>query len=182
MNTLRVSTLILFSGTLLALLPLQTSAQTTTAPAIVTQPMSVSVAAGASASFAVTATGTAPLTYQWSKGGVAIASASSATLMLNAVTTADAGNYTVTVSNSAGSVTSATAMLTVTPSPSTAPVISTQPMTQSVAAGASEVVEQIHEMTFELALLTTQSEMVAVFAHELAQDGDSGSAPAASTI
>ena len=56
----------------------------------------------------------------------------------------------------------------------------TSPLVASVAAGASAVVEKIHEMTFELALLTLQTEMVAVFAHELAQDADGGRAAAAS--
>jgi PAS domain S-box-containing protein len=46
----------------------------------------------------------------------------------------------------------------------------TSPLVATVAAGAAAVVEEIHEMTFQLALMTIQSEMVAVFAHELADD------------
>ena len=54
----------------------------------------------------VVATGTTPLSYQWLKGTASITGATSATLALSGVTTADAGSYTVRVSNSAGSATS----------------------------------------------------------------------------
>lgn len=84
-----------------------------TAPAITTQPVSQTVTAGANVSFTVVATGTAPLSYQWMKSGVNISGATSATLTLTSVTTASAGGYSVRVSNSAGSVTSASATLTV---------------------------------------------------------------------
>lgn len=137
MKTFRVPKLILILGTLAVLQPFQASAQTTLAPVITTQPVSLSVATGAAATFTVVATGTAPLTYQWAKGGVAITSATSATLALTTVAAADAGSYTVTVSNAAGSVTSTAATLTVTTSGLSAPVITTQPVSQTVAAGAA---------------------------------------------
>ncbi len=77
-----------------------------TAPAIVTQPSTSIVAtAGQSVSLSVSATGTATLTYRWRKDGVDLADggrvsgAQTATLHLNAITTADAGSYTATVSN-----------------------------------------------------------------------------------
>lgn len=82
-------------------------------PTITTQPASQTVTVGANVTFTVVATGEAPLGYQWAKGGTAIAGATTATLTLNAVTTADAGTYTVTVSDAAGSVTSDGAVLTV---------------------------------------------------------------------
>ena len=85
----------------------------TAAPTITTQPVSQTVRAGDNASFSVVATGTAPLTYQWRKNGSSITGATSATLTLNNVTTNNAGSYAVRVSNSAGSVTSAAATLTV---------------------------------------------------------------------
>jgi hypothetical protein len=72
------------------------------------------VVVGGSASFTVTATGSAPLSYQWSKDGSAINGATSATYTINGVASANAGSYSVLVSNSAGSVTSASATLTVT--------------------------------------------------------------------
>lgn len=92
------------------------------APTITTQPVSQTVTAGASVTFSVVATGTPAPTYQWSKGGTAISGATSASYTISSTTTADAGNYTVTVTNNAGSVTSNTATLTVnTPTPPPAP-------------------------------------------------------------
>lgn len=84
-----------------------------TAPTITSQPSSLTVTAGQSASFSVSATGTAPLAYQWKKGGNAISGATSATFSISSASTSDAGNYTVAISNSAGSATSNTATLTV---------------------------------------------------------------------
>jgi hypothetical protein len=61
------------------------------------------------------------LIYQWKKGGVNIPGATGTTLTLNAVTVADAGNYTVTVSNVVRVITSSTATLTVIVPPPVAP-------------------------------------------------------------
>lgn len=99
-----------------------------TAPRITAQPSSKTVSAGSSATFSVTASGTAPLTYQWYKDGVAVSGATSSTLTVSSVTSAKAGGYYVTVTNGSGSTTSSTATLTVV----TAPVITTQPASQSV--------------------------------------------------
>jgi hypothetical protein len=106
------------------------------APSITTQPASQTVTAGANVTFSVVASGTAPLSYQWRKDGANIAGATSASLTLNAVPTSAAGSYTVVVSNSGGSVTSATATLTVNPAV-VAPSITTQPVSQTVTAGAN---------------------------------------------
>jgi hypothetical protein len=84
------------------------------APAILTQPVSQTASFGVNVSFTVVASGTAPLAYQWRKNGTAIAGANSATLTLNSVTAAAVGNYSVFISNTAGSVTSDAATLTVT--------------------------------------------------------------------
>ena len=86
------------------------------APRITSQPQDLSVTAGQTAQFSVVATGTPAPTYQWSRDGVAIASATSATYTTPATTLADSGaTFTVTISNSLGSVTSNPAHLTVTP-------------------------------------------------------------------
>jgi hypothetical protein len=86
-----------------------------TAPAITTQPASKTVIAGQTATFSVAATGTGPLTYQWNKGGTPIGGANATSYATPAATTADNGaQFTVTVSNSAGQLTSAAATLTVT--------------------------------------------------------------------
>lgn len=85
-------------------------------PSITTQPVSQTVTAGQTASFSITATGTSPLTYQWGKNGAAISGATSASYTTPLTVTTDNGaQFTVVVSNSAGSVTSSAATLTVNP-------------------------------------------------------------------
>jgi len=108
----------------------------TAAPTITSQPQSLTLVAGTSGSFSVTATGTPSPTYQWRKNAANIAGATSATLSLTNVQSADAANYTVVVSNSAGSVTSSTATLTVNAA-AAAPTISSQPQSLTVTAGAN---------------------------------------------
>jgi Bacterial Ig domain/Immunoglobulin domain len=105
-------------------------------PTITTQPASRTVNAGANVTFSIVATGTAPLSYQWQKNSVNISGATGSSLTLTAVTTASAGSYRVIVSNSAGSVTSAAATLTVNTTV-VAPTITTQPVSQTVNAGAN---------------------------------------------
>lgn len=100
-------------------------------PAITTQPVGTTVTAGASVSFTVVATGTPAPTYQWQKSGVNIAGATSATYTIASATLADAGAYTVVVTNPAGTVTSSAAALTV----NAPPVITAQPANQSVVVG-----------------------------------------------
>lgn len=112
------------------------SVGTVAAPTIATQPASLTVNAGAAASFSVSATGGGTLAYQWRKDGAALSGATSATYAIAATASGDAGGYDVVVSNSAGSVTSSAATLTVNAA-NAAPVILSQPAAQSVAAGSS---------------------------------------------
>jgi glucuronoarabinoxylan endo-1,4-beta-xylanase len=81
-------------------------------PAIVVPPPSRTVARGATLVLDVTATGEVP-SFQWNRNGVPIPGATSRLLTLEAAQPADAGNYTVTVTNSGGSVTSAGATVAV---------------------------------------------------------------------
>src|SRR6266404_1917481 len=105
------------------------------APSIIAQPASQTVTAGQTASFSVTATGTAPLTYQWKKNSVVISGANSSSYTTPVTMSSDSGaQFTVVVSNAAGSATSGAAMLTVTTA-SVAPSITTQPASQTVTAG-----------------------------------------------
>jgi hypothetical protein len=55
----------------------------------------------------------ASLTYQWRRNGVVVAGATNSTFQINAVSVANSGDYTVTVSNFAGSTTSAAATIVV---------------------------------------------------------------------
>jgi hypothetical protein len=79
----------------------------------VSQPASVSVDPGATATFAVAATGSVPLSYQWRRNGVALSGATGTSLTLTNVQSADAGSYSVTVTNNLGSVSSNPAVLSV---------------------------------------------------------------------
>ena len=82
-------------------------------PSIVVQPASVAVDAGGIASFTVVGAGSLPLAYQWKKGASELPSQTNATLLVSNLSTNDNGDYSVVVSNAAGSITSATATLTV---------------------------------------------------------------------
>lgn len=109
-----------------------------TPPSITTQPASQTIAAGQSAMFSVTATGTAPLTYQWQQNGAPISGANSASYTTPAETTSASGaQFTVLVSNSAGSVLSAAATLTVNAVPGTLTPSATSLNFGSVNVGAS---------------------------------------------
>lgn len=80
---------------------------------ITAQPFDRIVVAGSDASFQTTASGTGPLSYQWLFNGGAIANATASLLSLSNVQPAQAGSYSVVVTNVAGSATSAVAKLRV---------------------------------------------------------------------
>jgi pectate lyase len=85
-----------------------------TAPVITAQPQGQSVAPSNSVTFSVVASGSANLFYQWYfNTNTPIGGATNFTLTLNNVQTTNAGIYSVVVTNSAGSVTSTGAVLTV---------------------------------------------------------------------
>jgi rhamnogalacturonyl hydrolase YesR len=89
-------------------------------PVITNQPTGVSVNAGQTATFSVAATGNPAPAYQWQKNGINLADggniwgATTPTLTLTNTQPADAGSYTVAVTNLAGSAISTGAMLNVT--------------------------------------------------------------------
>jgi hypothetical protein len=84
------------------------------APSITSQPSNQSVMAGKTATFSVTAAGTSPFTYQWKKNGAAISGAASASYTTPAAAASDSNTqFTVTISNNIGNVTSNAATLTV---------------------------------------------------------------------
>jgi Immunoglobulin domain len=76
-------------------------------------PVTGTASIGQQVTITVTASGTLPFTYQWMKGGVPITGATAQSYVIAAAKTTDAGVYTVTVANSAGSTLSNTATLTV---------------------------------------------------------------------
>jgi len=106
------------------------------APSITTQPGNQSVTAGQTATFSVSATGTAPMSYQWRKNGTSISGATASSYTTPATSMTDSGStFSVSISNSAGSVTSNNATLTVNQAAPIAPSIATQPASQTVTVG-----------------------------------------------
>ena len=83
-----------------------------TAPAIVTQPVAVLPVLTRTATFAVGAGGSGPLAYQWKRNSVDIPGATGAFYSIAAAAPGDAATYAVVVSNSAGSATSTSAVMT----------------------------------------------------------------------
>jgi len=82
-------------------------------PVFTLQPQNQYVVACNSVTFNAIAIGTPTPTYQWQFNGANIAGATSSGYTKYNVQLSDAGNYTVVASNSAGSTTSATAVLSV---------------------------------------------------------------------
>ncbi len=82
-------------------------------PTILTQMSNKSVSIGETVVFSIVATGDS-LKYQWYFNGALLVNETNASLTIQNVNTNNAGNYWVVVSNSAGSVTSEIAVLTIT--------------------------------------------------------------------
>ena len=83
-------------------------------PSIVQQPTNQAAWTNSSATFSVGAAGTGPLAYQWLFNGTNnLPGATNANLTLTGLAVTNAGNYSVVVTNIAGSVTSAVATLTI---------------------------------------------------------------------
>jgi arylsulfatase A-like enzyme len=107
-------------------------------PGVALEPASLTQNVGSTAVFSVLATGAPPLVYRWRKNNVSlndggnISGANTATLTISNLLQTHAGNYSVTITNSLGSVTSSLATLTVND-----PAIVTQPCTQVLPAGAT---------------------------------------------
>ncbi len=109
-------------------------------PPSVTAPPSQTATVGDTVSFSVVASGTAPLALQWRKDGAPLSGQTSATLTLSNVLTSAAGGYSVTVTNSVGTVTSDTAVLLVN---------------QAVASVALTGLNVVYDGTAKVATATT---------------------------
>ncbi len=95
---------------------LTVSSTPASAPRISTHPANQETVVGESATFEVAATGSAPMSYQWLKNGSNISGATSPSYTTPATSSVDNNaQFSVRVSNSAGSATSNSATLTVTP-------------------------------------------------------------------
>ncbi len=107
-------------------------------PAVTVQPVSVTATQGANKVFVAVATGTAPLAYQWQFNGTNlsnstnVAGVNDATLNLNYISGAEAGEYTVIVTNMAGAASNTGTLVIATP-----PSIDPPLQNLSVLAGQS---------------------------------------------
>jgi outer membrane protein assembly factor BamB len=107
-------------------------------PVILGQPSGSTVYEGSGALLSVRVVGEPPLSYQWQRDGIDIPEATSAMLILDAVQTADAGDFSVVVGNVRGSVRSERASLRVI-AVAGAPFILSQPCDVQTPAGAAAV-------------------------------------------
>jgi hypothetical protein len=109
-------------------------------PAISVPPQSQAAIAGTTVQFSVMASGTAPLRYQWRFNNGDLIGQNGADLTLSSVQPAQAGNYTVVITNGVGSITSAVAVLvvnappTITSDPTNVTVLDGSPATFTVSA------------------------------------------------
>ena len=106
-------------------------AQPGRAPSIVAQPVSRAVSGVSRVVFSVSACGSGPLTYQWKINGGNIGNATNSWFVTTSPPATPVGNYSVLVSNAAGSVLSDPASLALMDPP----VITAQPQGQSVGGG-----------------------------------------------
>jgi hypothetical protein len=105
-------------------------------PSIDAQPQSATRVVASNAVFSVSASGAQPLAYQWLFNGSPVLDATNTSYTVtNPQLTDDGSSYSVVITNSYGTVTSAAAALTV----GLAPSISAQPSSQTVAEGGSAV-------------------------------------------
>lgn len=102
-----------------------------TRPFIVSQPQGATLAVGQTATFSVRANGSAPISYQWYYGPDPLPGATGPVLTFPIEFPDVAGDYSVEISNGAGSVRSAVATLVVLAEP----VILAQPQSLVVAVG-----------------------------------------------
>ena len=101
-------------------------------PVVITSPQDATAEQCAGTNFSVSFYGPGPFTYYWFHGLNLLAGENSATLTLPSVSASQAGSYSVIISNSYGSVTSAVATLTVTDT--VPPVITNCAPPQTIAA------------------------------------------------
>lgn len=105
------------------------------APVISSHPQAATVDEGGAVTLAVVATAVPAPTYAWFRDGIAVPGATSATLTLPAATLAQAGSYSVTATNAAGSATSRPALVTVIPLAPPGRIINLSVRTEIAGAG-----------------------------------------------
>ena len=106
-------------------------------PVFVQTPASQAVGVGSNANFAAVVSGTSPFSYQWDRNGyilvddgIHITGSTTSSLSISNLSTADAGNYTLTVTNQSGSASAMAVLVVMTP-----PAFTSQPVGRSVPPG-----------------------------------------------
>jgi hypothetical protein len=97
------------------------------------QPQNRSVPIGGTTNIFVVANSMTPITYQWYLNGIVLPGSTNSNLVISNAQLANEGNYTVTLQNAVGSVTSSAATLTVI----YPPVILASPVSQTVNQGST---------------------------------------------
>ena len=104
-------------------------------PFIYGQPLTQTVPQGTPVLLTVGVSGGQPLSYQWRRSNTNLAGENFPFLALNGTTTNTSGSYSVVVTNSFGAITSAPAVVTITPV--FPPVITASPQSLTVLAGSN---------------------------------------------
>ena len=102
-------------------------------PFITAEPLSQILPPGTNVTLSLVFEGSGPLAFQWRRNGVVLPGATEPTLTLTNLSAAQAGAYSVTISNVFASVISGTALITV----GIPPVINTQPLGQAAPIGTN---------------------------------------------
>jgi hypothetical protein len=113
--------------------------ETAFAPIFQYQPSPTTVNAGGTATLLVGVVGSPPVTFQWSKDGAVIPGATGQDLTFPSAALSDSGTYSVVITDPAGSVTSSSVTLSVTPAGGPPVVVSIvlQPAPVSTTQGGS---------------------------------------------
>lgn len=83
----------------------ETGTNVAATPSLIVQQSNETIIEGQNATLSVVATGTPPITYQWQENGTNIAGATNDTYTIVDAQPANSGNYTVVISNTAGTTT-----------------------------------------------------------------------------
>jgi hypothetical protein len=144
MRPARLSVLLVFLAGCAGVPLFDPVAQAGSPPTITQQPVDQEVPRLGTVTFAVKASGDGPLTYQWYRNSEPWPEWSKRTLVLPRVTENNIGTYTVTVTNAAGTTTSAGARLMLvgsprppTPPPPPPPTLTARPAPVAPAAPAA---------------------------------------------
>lgn len=126
---------------------------TTRAPLVSAQPQYKSVPSGADETLSVSAVGNPAPNYQWRLNGAPIARATKRSFTLSGVATNQSGLYSVLISNSAGTITSSSALLSILPQRGLVAVFDHPSFVDTVCGGTRAEADNVQASLFSLASL-----------------------------